>query len=74
MKITARQLEAVLVLHKSRPEVHAALAQHFLHDATLEASGELCGMTKQGFAYHVKKVLEIHQKLQESVEVLKRRK
>lgn len=72
-KLSRKELEAVLLFHKTTEAVADALRAHFFEGVTLEAAGVRCGMKKQGFAYHVDKVHAFNKVLHQAIEILKKR-
>jgi predicted DNA-binding protein YlxM (UPF0122 family) len=72
--INKKTLEAILILYKPKAEIAEALRLFFLEDYTLQAAGESCSMTRQGFFRYVKKVRQMNEELQESLSVLKGKK
>lgn len=69
--IDADQLAAVLELHKTDAAIKKALKAHFLQGKSLQEAGALCGKTKQGMAYHVSRVRELHIDLLNALKHLK---
>ena len=74
INIDKKTLEAILILYKPKAEIAKALRLFFLEDYTLQAAGESCAMTRQGFFRYVKKVKQLNEELQKSVSVLKGKK
>lgn len=69
--IDKNQLAAVLELYKTDASIKKALEAHFLQGKSLQEAGNMCSKTKQGMAYHVSRVRELHASFLLSLEHLK---